>query len=381
MNWVVPFFDLQLGDEEAAALTAVLASNWLTSGPVIKDFETRFGQAMGADVHCIAVSSATAALHLSLIALGIQPGDEVLLPAQTFVACANVIKLVGAKPVFLDITSETDWNLCCVDLENKITNKTKAIMPVHFAGYACDMSTLVAVAKRNNLSIIEDCSHALFSMFKDQCLGTIGDTGCFSFFSNKNMTTGEGGMIVTRNPELAEQLRILRSHGVSSSTYQRFKGHVFGYDVEQVGFNYRLDELRASLGITQLDRIDLNNAKRKEKVSYYTQKIHEHAPSVIIPFRDHDYIPSYHIFPILLPKDSLCRDLVIQKMQSAGVQCSIHYRPINTFTAYQSSYAQTPKLDKIADRMLTLPLFPHISLSQIDFVVKQLSLAINESGK
>lgn len=379
MNWRVPFFDLQLGDEEKQAVLAVLESNWLTAGPRIAEFEADFSQAIGGDVAAVALSSATAALHLSLLALDIGPGDEVIVPSLTFVACANAIRYVGATPVFADIISEDDWNISAADTARKVTPKTKAIMVVHYAGYPCQMEHFEALAEQHNLKIIEDCSHAPLAKYKQKTVGTFGQTGCFSFFSNKNMTTGEGGMVVSRHPEIIERLRILRSHGITASTYQRFKGHAYGYDVAELGFNYRLDEIRAAIGIQQLRKLPAYNELRQQKVAYYRGLLQQHLPGVTVPFANYVGDSSYHVFPVLIPGDTERRNNVLRTMGASGIQCSMHYRPIHTFTAYEGFDANVPVTDRIAGSILTLPLYPTMSEAQIADVVETLSQCLQSN--
>ncbi len=242
MNWKVPFFDLVLGDEEKRAVLRVIESNWLTAGPRIADLESAFSAATGGEVQCVALSSATAGLHLSLLALGIGAGDEVIVPSLTFVACANVIRYVGATPVFADVTGELDWNLSPADVAARITPRTRAIMVVHYAGYPCDMDQFQTISQDNGLALIEDCSHAPLGTRKGKPLGTFGDTGCFSFFSNKNMTTGEGGMIISRN----RSCRAFRSasHGITGRL-PALQGPRYGYDVAELAI-ISLDEIRAA---------------------------------------------------------------------------------------------------------------------------------------
>ena len=372
MSWKVPFFDLVLGDEEKQAVLSVLESNWLTAGPKIAEFESVFSVAVGGEVQAVAVSSATAALHLSLLALGVGPGDEVIVPSLTFVACANVIRYVGATPVFADVTSELDWNVSPADVAAKITPRTRAIMLVHYAGYSCDMSQLVALSDKHGLLLVEDCSHAPLGTWKGQPLGTFGDTGCFSFYSNKNMTTGEGGMIISRNPQLIERFRTLRSHGMTASTYQRFKGHAYGYDVAELGYNYRLDEIRAAIGIEQLRKLPIFNVQRKERVERYRRLIAEKLPQVRVPFAERSTDSTYHIFPVLLPGDEEVRNNTLHGMAERGIQCSMHYRPIHMFSAYEGVVANVPVTDRIAGSILTLPLFPSLTDVQMDMVVEGL---------
>ncbi len=379
MNWKVPFFDLQLGDEEKDAVRAALDSNWITAGPRIEEFEREFAETIGGEVEAVAVSSATAALHLSLLAMGIGPGDEVIVPSLTFVACANAVRYVGAKPVFADITSESDWNISVADVERKITSDTRAIMPVHYAGYSCDMSNLMELASQRGIQVLEDCSHAPLAKHADKPVGTFGVTGCFSFFSNKNMTTGEGGMVLTRSQEIAKKIRISRSHGITASTYQRFKGHAYGYDVSGLGFNYRLDEIRAALGIVQMKKLRLYNRERKKLVSSYRTMLEESLPQVKVPFADHQGESSYHIFPVLIPGDGARRNAVVKAMADAGVQCSVHYRPIHTFTAYEGFDVDVPLTDKIAGSIVTLPLFPSMSEEQMGHVVDSLARCLTSN--
>jgi dTDP-4-amino-4,6-dideoxygalactose transaminase len=381
MNWKVPFFDLVLGDEEKQAVLNVINSNWLTAGPKIAEFESAFSSTLDGETQSVAVSSATAALHLSLLALGVGPGDEVIVPSLTFVACANAIRYVGATPIFADVTSEFDWNVSPSDVEAKITPRTRAVMVVHFAGYACDMDRFVALAQKHNILLIEDCSHAPMGTWKGKALGTIGDTGCFSFFSNKNMTTGEGGMVVSRNPQLTERFRILRSHGITASTYQRFKGHAYGYDVAELGYNYRLDEIRAAIGIEQLRKLPGFNAKRKELVERYRSLIAEKLPQVRVPFAERNTDSSYHIFPVLLPGDEEVRNNTMRGMAERGIQCSMHYRPIHQFSAYAGVAANVPVTERIASSILTLPLFASLSDAQMDLVVTELQACLEGSNQ
>jgi len=369
MNWKVPFFDLQLENEEKEAVRAVLDSNWITAGPGIAEFETEFSAEIGADVIAVAVSTGTAALHLSLLALDIGSGDEVVVPSLTFVACANVIQYVGAIPVFADITSPDNWNISVADVERKISSRTKAIMVVHYGGYPCDIAGFLELALRYDLKIIEDCSHAPLARHVEGPVGTFGATGCFSFYSNKNLTTGEGGMVVTQDVEVAERLKILRSHGITSSTYQRFKENAYGYDVVELGFNYRLDEIRAAIGIQQLRKLRKKNRIRHKLVSKYRALLAEKLPQVRVPFANYSGEASYHIFPVLVPVEIRRRDAIIKAMGGAGIQCSMHYRPIHTFTAYEGFVADVPVTEAIADSIITLPLFPGLTDDQMDLVV------------
>ena len=374
MKWKIPYFDLVLGEEEKQAVLSVLESNWLTTGPKISEFESAFaGHMNNPQVHAIAVSNCTAALHLALEAVGIKSGDEVICPSLTFVASVNAIRYTGAEPVFADICSKDEWNIDPADIKIKITDKTKAIMLVHYGGYPCRMHDILKIAEKYGLKLVEDACHAPLAELDGKKLGTFGDAGCFSFFSNKNMTTGEGGMIVTGNAELAEKMKTMRSHGMTSSTYDRFRGHAFSYDVTLLGYNYRLDEIRAAMGIEQLKKLPAFNLRRKNLVEYYRKTIGSDIPDITVPFEGWMGNYGYHIFPILLPEGYTKRKELMDLLSKKGIQTSIHYRPVHTFTAY-SEYdgACLPKTEAIASRILSLPLYPSLKKEQIDDVVSEL---------
>lgn len=374
MNWRIPLFELELGDEEIRAVEAVLRSRWLTMGERIQQFEQTFGGFVGAK-HAFAVSNGTAALHLANMALGIGPGDEVIVPSLTFVATANAIRYVGANPVFADVVSETDWTISPADVERRITPRTRAISVVHYAGFACDMEAIRAIATRHQLSIVEDCAHSPGASLAGRSLGAWGDVGCFSFFSNKNMTTGEGGMIVTDRDDLAAAFRGLRSHGMTTMTLDRHKGHAFVYDVTALGYNYRMTEIHAAIGLEQLKRLPCWNEKRAECVRWYREALRE-VPGLAVPFVDHRGVSSYHIMPVLLPAGADRRS-VMESLRAKGIQTSVHYRPIHTFTAYENEpFSGLSLTESIGARALTLPLFPSMTRAQVEAVAAALRAAL-----
>ena len=262
-DWRVPLMDVSLGPEEIDAVRAVLESGWLSMGPRTKEFEEAWARFLGVP-HALAVANGTAALHLACAALGLGPGDEVLCPALTFVATANAILYTGARPVFVDIGGPDDLNLSVADAARKVTSRTRAIMVMHYAGYPCDLDGIRSLAMEHRLKIIEDAAHAPGGTYQGAGgagrLGTFGAAGCFSFFANKNLTTGEGGMVATRDPEVAARVRLARSHGMSSMTWDRHRGHSLSYDVTALGYNYRLDEMRAALGLVQLAKLPAANS-------------------------------------------------------------------------------------------------------------------------
>lgn len=378
MNWRVPLADVQLGVEEENAVLEVLRSGWLTMGAVTKAFEEEFASFCGAK-HALAVTNATAGLHLACVAAGVGPGDEVILPSLTFVASANAIQYAGATPVFADIES-LDW-LCIspASIERAITPKTKAIMVVHYAGYTCDMPAILEIAKTHNLAVIEDAAHAVGASLQGRALGTWGDVGCYSFFGNKNMTTAEGGMLVTNNPEIAEKARLLRSHGMTTLTWDRHQGHASTYDVVAAGYNYRMDEIRSALGREQLKKLPAGNMRRGELVTLYRELLAELAPEVLVPFSADRGQSSYHILPVLLP-EGVEKQAVMASMKAQGIQTSWHYPPVHGFSIYRdhANADLLPLTQTCAGRELTLPLFPTMTAEQVGWVVETLQAAIKE---
>jgi dTDP-4-amino-4,6-dideoxygalactose transaminase len=377
VKWTVPFADIRLGDEEKAAVMAVLDSNWLTMGPRTAAFEAAFAAAMDAPVEAVAMSNCTAALHLALAALEIGPGDEVICPSLTFVATANAARYVGATPVFADVRSDTDWNIDPDDVARKITPRTKAINVVHYGGYPADMGRLLDLAGAHGLRIVEDACHGPLSEWHGRKLGTIGDIGCFSFFSNKNMTTGEGGMAVAADSELAARMRTMRSHGMTASTYARFQGHAYGYDVTMLGFNYRMTEIHAAIGEVQLRKLPAANAARAERVRWYRDVLPTRLPEIGIPFADRDGPYAYHIFPVLLPEGYTDRGGLMARLGERGIQTSFHYRPIHTLSDFAHSRRESlPVTNRLGPRILSLPLFPTMTRGQLDEVVDQLARSL-----
>jgi dTDP-4-amino-4,6-dideoxygalactose transaminase len=376
MQWKIPLSDIDFGLEERTAVDKVLQSRWLTMGSVTEEFEQAVAAYIGAK-HAIAVTNATAALHMSCVAAGLGPGDEAIVPSLTFVATANAIRYTGATPVFADIAGEQDLNISYHSIEKSITEKTRAILVVHYGGYACDMPSIMELARERGLKVIEDAAHAIGSELGGMKLGIWGDLGCFSFFSNKNMTTGEGGMIVTNDDDYSKRLQLLRSHGMTSLTWDRHKGHAWSYDVVDLGYNYRIDEIRAALGKVQLGKLDANNERRRHLTQVYRDVLQELTPQVVVPFTHHAGISAAHIMPVLLPVGAN-RSSFMESMKSQGIQTSIHYPPIHTFTAYADVSAKytLPNTEDIASREITLPLYPAMTDEDVLTVVKAIVHAL-----
>ena len=351
MNWRVPLFEPDFNQDDEKAALQPLQDAWLTMGSRTEAFEQAFAEKINSR-YAFAVSNGTAALHLALLAGEIKPGDEVLLPSLTFVACANVVQAVGATPVFVDVCNEEDWTISPEDITAKITARTRAVIVVHYAGYPCRMDEIRKFPKAH-LMIIEDCAHALVTKYGEEYCGCMGDIGCFSLFSNKNMTTGEGGVVTTQNEALAEKLRLLRSHGMTTLTLDRHRGHAFSYDVIRVGLNYRLDEIRSSLGQSQLNRLDSWLDLRRTVYRRYMEQLSK-VPFLTIPFQERDIDHTgIHIFPVLL-KAANKRMAFMQYLKGQG------YRPYSLSTdSYlqptQNSERSSVWLRRILQRGVTLP--------------------------
>ena len=369
MNWRVPLSDIDFDEQEERAVVEVLRSRWLSMGGLTRQFEGEFAAFLGAK-HCLAVTNGTAALHLACLAVGLRPGDEVIVPSLTFVATANAVRYTGAVPVFADIES-LDWlNISPGAIEACVTERTRAILVVHYAGYACDMPAILNIAERHRLAVIEDSAHAIGSELHGRTLGTWGAIGCYSFFSNKNMTTGEGGMLATDDDALAERLRILRSHGMTSLSWDRHQGHAFSYDVVDLGFNYRIDEIRAALGRLQLKKLPAGNRRRAHLTALYRDLLAERIPELHIPFLEARGAACPHIMPVLLPVGA-DRSRFMEGMKARGVQTSIHYPPVHRFHIYrQGSRAVLRLTEEAAAREVTLPLYATLQEEQAGYVVQ-----------
>jgi dTDP-4-amino-4,6-dideoxygalactose transaminase len=360
--------DVDLGEEEALAVAEVVRSKWLSAGPRTAEFEQAFAEELNTP-HAVALSSCTAGLHLALAALDIGPGDEVLLPSYTFVATANSVLYQGATPVFVDICGPDDLNLDPVDLEAKITPRSKAIIVVHLAGFPADMDAVMSIARRHGLAVVEDACHAIGADWRGAKAGTIGDIGCFSFFANKNLVTGEGGMAVTADERLAQRLRLGRSHGMTKSSWDKASGRASDYDVVQLGYNYRPTELTAALGLIQLRKLAAANEQRRAMAIAYREAL-AGVDGLSIPFADR-IDGSHHIFPILL-NDPAERVVFREALKQAGVQTSVHYPPLHRFSQYWERYGRqshVPRTEDAAAREVTLPLHPLLEHEDVRAIV------------
>ena len=376
--WDIQLFKLNFDRRESDAVARVVAGGWLSMGEEIIKFENGFGSFLGDGTHCRAVSNGTAALHIALLALDVGLDDEVIIPSLTFVADVNVVNLVGANPILADSTSLTNWNMSLESIEKKITERTKAVIVVHYAGYPCqDIVAISQLCRDKGIGLIEDVAHAPGATINGRACGTFGDVGCFSFFSNKNLSIGEGGMVATLDPQLDEKLGYLRSHGMTTLTLDRHKGRAISYDVAQPGLNYRMDEMRAAIGSVQLDKLAAGNTRRGELTGRYQSNFR--VSQILMPFEDQleNTKSVYHILPVLLPENA-DRVAVIGALKDKKIQSSIHYPPFWNFSAYKGQFSpdDAPITAKICSRQLTLPLFPTMTNGEVDQVTEALSEAL-----
>jgi dTDP-4-amino-4,6-dideoxygalactose transaminase len=380
VTWRVPLADLVLDGEEREAVLRVLERGWLTMGEETQRFEEAFASMVGVK-HAIAVTNATVGLHLAILALGVGRGEEVICPSLSFVATANAVKYVGATPIFADVVSLQDFSLCPEAIEGVISPRTRAILVMHYGGYPCDMPAIHEIASRHSLPVIEDAAHAPGALLQGRMAGAWGEVAVFSFFSNKNLATGEGGMLTTDRDDLAESLRLMRSHGMTTLTWDRHRGHAHSYDVVELGYNYRMDEVRSAMGRAQLNRLSENNQRRREIRDAMRERLSE-VEGISLPYLDHPGTSAAHLFPILLD-ETVGRNNFMRAMKARGVQTSIHYPPIHQFTYYASAMKgdlpSLPITEAIGRREVTLPLFPTMTEEQMGWVVEALEGALSEA--
>jgi len=373
MNWRVPLFEPDFGNAELEAIKIPILNQWVTMGEITAQLEAEFARRCGVK-HAIAVNNCTAALHLAVEAAGIRPGDEVICPTLTFVATANAIRYVGATPVLCDSVGPDNLNIGPAQVEALITSRTRGVVVVHYAGFPVDMSGMQELATKHGLVIIEDCAHALFSTLQGRSCGTWGKVAAFSFFGNKNITCGEGGMVTTNDDAVASRVRNMRSHGMTTLTLDRYKGRAVGYDVISHGYNYRIDEIRSALALVQLGRLDGFLAERRRVRARYCERLQ--SSEITIPDFEWKRISApgdsvgYHIMPVLVP-EGIDRDGVAARLKENGIQSSMHYRPIHLFSAFlnKPTIAKRHLLtERLAERQITLPMYPTMTNGQVDLV-------------
>jgi dTDP-4-amino-4,6-dideoxygalactose transaminase len=372
---LIPLFDLEVTEEDIAAVTATMRSGWLTMGPRIAELEEVFAEHLGVR-HAVAVSSCTAALHLAYAALDIGPGDEVIVPSFTFVATAAAAIYRGATPVFADIIGPEDLSIDPAHVAELITPKTKAVTAVHFAGYPAPIEELKALCDEHGIALVEDAAHTPSAVAgtPPRKLGTFGAAGCFSFFSNKVLPAGEGGMVATDDDDIAASVRSLRSHAMTSGTWDRHTGHAPSYDVLDVGFNYRLDEPRAALLLSRLPRLEADIEARRQHTRAYRQAL-SGLNGLIVPYRDDQVAQSSaYVMAVICEDEGVQGPLRVALRENWGVQTSLFYPAIHEFTAYKERFGELslPKTERAARSEITLPLFGHMTVAQQDRVIEGL---------
>ena len=365
----IPLTEVKFDQAEKESVAEVLDSGWVTSGPRVAEFEKEFAAFVGSE-YAVGVTSCTAALHLSLAAAGIGEGDEVLMPGLTFIAAYNTIRYVEAKPVLVDITAPDDLTISPEKCRSLISSRTRAMIPMHYGGYPCAIDELLKICEEHNLVMIEDAAHAPGAELAGRSMGTWGKTGCYSFFGNKNLVTGEGGMVVTNDKELADKIRLMRSHGMTAGSWDKQSGHAFDYNVVEKGYNYRMTEITAAIGSAQLKKLPENNQRRESLVKYYRKNL-ENCSQITIPFKEYRGSPSFHLFVIMVEDAPIRRELM-NYLRENGVQSSIHYPPLHKFTQVKKELIlpenALPLTDEVTGRLITLPLHPFLSEKDIDYI-------------
>lgn len=372
---VVPFSVPDISEQDKKDVIEALSSRWLTGGPRVEKFEKQFASYVGVK-YAVAVNSCTAALHLTMRALDVGPDDEVIVPTLTFAATANVSLFCGAKPVFADIDEKT-FNISPQDVLRRITARTKAIIVVHYGGQPCDMNEIMQIAENHKLAVIEDCAHSLGASYFSRQTGGIGTAGCFSFYPTKNITTLEGGMVTSNDKNLAHRVSIMRSHAMTRGARERSDSLTWYYDVVDLGYNYRLNEVQAALGMSQLSRVDEMNNRRIERAHYYTQRLKK-VKGLILPFESENRTHVYHLYVVRVvrKKFGMNRDQLFRELSEKGIGLSVHYTPLHLLSYYKEKLdckaGDYPIAERISKEILSLPLFPGLIHAQMDFVVKQL---------
>jgi dTDP-4-amino-4,6-dideoxygalactose transaminase len=375
MSEFIPFALPDIGEEEIQAVVETLRSGWITTGPVTRQFEHEFAAFIGGDVDALAVNSATAGLHLAVEAIGIGPGDEVITTTHTFTATAEVIRYMGAHPVFVDIDPDT----FCIDpaaIDAAVTSRTKAIIPVHYGGMVCDMGAIHAIARRHNLKVVEDAAHALPATWQGQLVGSLdSDVTVFSFYATKTLTTGEGGMLVTRDPEIARRVAIMRLHGISKDAFDRYHSRKpsWRYEIVAPGFKYNLTDLASALGIQQLKKARSFHERRFKLAARYDAAFRD-LPLLLPPRPQDPKAHAWHLYVIqLLDSAGVSRDEFIEKMAEEGIGCSVHYIPLHLHPYWSETYhlnpGDYPRSLRVFERAVSLPLYTRMTDEQQDRVI------------
>jgi len=376
MKDFLPFHLPDIGNDEIDEVLKSLKSGWLTTGEKTKKFEEKFREFLGGNIFAIAVNSATAGMHLALEAIGLKKDDEVITTSYTFTATAEVIRYFGANPVFIDIDPYT-LNIDTTKIEGAITSKTKAIMPVHFAGLSCNMNDILKIAKKYNLKVIEDAAHALPTTYKGNLIGTLeSDATIFSFYATKTLTTGEGGMLITKNKEIADRCKTMRLHGINRDVFDRYlsKKPAWYYEVVAPGYKYNMTDLAASIGIHQLKK-QWNFQEKREKMAKIYDRELKNLP-IKLPPRSNSDKHSWHLYTIQLNFSKLGRDSFIQKLYEDGVGCSVHFIPLHLHPYWKKTYqlkaSDYPHATEVYNNIISLPLYTKMTNNDLEKVIENI---------
>ncbi|HYQ47621.1 MAG TPA: DegT/DnrJ/EryC1/StrS family aminotransferase [Thermodesulfovibrionales bacterium] len=376
----IPFHKPYITEDEVAGVLESLRSGWITMGPKTMEFEKMFGAYIGSR-NAVSMNSCTAGLHLALKMIDLEEGDEVIVPSITFTATAEVIAYFRAIPVLVDVDEET-CNIDVAKIEEKITPRTKAIIPVHFGGQPCDMDEIAGIAEQRNLLVVEDAAHAIPARYKNRTIGTISDMTCFSFYATKTLATGEGGMVTTQNDAWAERMKILRLHGISKDAWKRYtKEGSWFYEVIEAGYKYNMTDLQAALGLAQLRKVEWMWKRRKEIAGRYTNALGT-CQAVSLPSVKPDRESAWHLYTIRLDPERAPggRDLFIEELRKQGVSTSVHFIPLYGHPYYRTAYGYDrsafPVSEKIFERTVSLPLYPGMTDEEADWVIQAVEDAV-----
>jgi len=378
----IPFGKPYIGGEEIKFITNVIKSKWIGSGPITETFENNFKKYKKSK-YALSVNSCTAALHLSLIYCGIKYNDEVITTPMTFASTINSIILSGAKPVLADIDPKS-FNINPKEIEKKITKKTKALLIVHLAGLPCDMKSILKIVKKYKLKLIEDCAHAIESKYYNQHVGNFGDTGCFSFYTTKNLTTGEGGMVVCNNNEIYNKIRVARLHGLSKDAWKRYlpesvktPAKFEHYDVTEIGLKYNMIDINAAMGVVQLRKIEKSWKKRKKIFEIYKKKLLK-LPIKTQVFTNKNIRHAYHLFLLVIDKNKTKknRDDLILFLKKCNIGCGVNYRSVTDMSIFKKKFGWTNKTCEnskyLGDNTLSLPLYPDLTIKDVNYICEKI---------
>jgi len=376
----LPLARPDISEAEIQNAIEVIKSGWWTTGPAVTEFENELCQYLQEDnaLYAVGLNSCTSAMHMALLALGIKSGDEVILPTWTFVSTAHVVEWVGAKPVLCDIDEKT-LNIDTQKIFQLITPKTKAIMPVHMAGYPCNMDEIASIAEKYNLFVVEDAAHAIGTKYNGTKIGNFSDVTCFSFYATKNLAMGEGGAAVSKNPDLIEKIRKLSYFGINKEAFKRYsKSGTWRYDIETIGYKNNLDSIHAAIGLAQLKRLDSMNERRRDIAQKYRENLSE---KLWVPLDDNQHFHTYHLFPVRLNTNGIERDRMIDELKKRNIGTSVHFIPLHLHTYYRkiSLEADFPSANAVFKVIFSLPMCSSMTDEDVSYVITHVNELVDDS--